>query len=522
MHIKNKNLHTQIAMLLLSAAALSLPGCTNVGPDFMRPPPPDAKSYISQELPAQTATALGAVGAPQRFVVGGDVPVEWWKNFNSPKLNELIDQALQASPTLDAAQATLMQAQQTYVSQSGSSQYPLVSGKLGAQKQKFNPSTFGGTTPSKIFDLYNAGVTVSYNFDLFGGNRRALEALAAQADYQRYQFEGARLMLAANVTTAAMAQAQYAEQIGVTVAILVAQKKQLNIARERLKLGAVSRSDELSLLAQVELTRASIPPLRNSLQKTNSLLAELLGQSPGTAKIPRFALADFNLPADIPLVVPSELVRHRPDIRASEALLHVANAQHGVAIATGYPQIGLSSGMSSQAMGASGLLGPGSIIWNLAGQVVQPLFNMGFEATVKSAESGFNAATANYRQTVLQALRNVADVLYALDNDAKTLQAQAIAASSTLASLDLIQQQFALGGVSYLELLTAQQQAQQTQINLIAAQVQRLADTAALYQAMGGGWIAVPKKDAAISWRTKLVAQNVEHGRHVRHPSDKN
>ena len=503
---------------LLLGSTLSLFGCTNVGPDFKQPGPPAVTSYTTQKLPVQTATALGNFGEAQHFVVGKDVPVNWWKKFGSTKLNALIDQALRASPTLDAAQATLFQAQQTYAAQMGSSQYPQVNAKLGAQRQKFNPSLFGQPGGSKIFDLYNAGVTVSYNLDLFGGNRRALEALAAQADYQRYQFEGARLTLAANITTTAMSQAQFAAQIKATVVILAAQKKQLNITRQRFELGAVPRSDEFTLLTQVEQTRASIPLLRNNLEKTNHLLAVLVGQLPGAAQIPKFVLADFNLPADLPLVIPSELVRQRPDIQASEALLHVANAQYGVAVSTGYPQINLSSNLNSQALAASSLFGAGSIVWSLVGQVAQPLFNAGLKAGVKSAEAGFNAATANYRQTVLQALRNVADVLRALDNDAQILQAQAAAYAASQASLNLIQQQFLLGGVSYLQLLTAQQQAQQTQINLIAVQVQRLTDTAALYQAMGGGWVAASKQGAGLlPQHAQLAMQNTEHNGLVRH-----
>ena len=529
LQVKNENLYmkccsafirfiSRLTAWLLLGSTLSLFGCTNVGPDFKQPDSPDVTSYTTQKLPMQTETALGNFGGAQHFVVGKEVPVNWWQNFGSTKLNALIDQALRASPTLDAAQATLLQAQQTYAAQMGSSQYPQVNAKLGAQRQKFNSSLFGQPGGGRIFDLYNAGATVSYNFDLFGGNRRALESYAAQADYQRYQLEGARLTLAANIITTAMLQAQFAAQIKATVAILAAQKKQLNITRQRFELGAVPRSDEFTLLTQVEQTRASIPLLRKNLEQANNLLAVLVGQFPGAAQIPKFALADFNLPTDLPLVIPSELVRQRPDIQASEALLHVANAQYGVAVSTGYPQINLSSNLNSQALAASSLFGAGSMVWSLVGQVAQPLFNAGLKAGIKSAEAGFNAATANYRQTVLQALRNVADVLRALDNDAQILQAQAAADAAAQASLNLIQQQFLLGGVSYLQLLTAQQQAQQTQINLIAAQVQRLTDTAALYQAMGGGWVAAAKQEAGLPPRyTYLAVQNTEHKGFVRH-----
>lgn len=478
-----------VRAVLWVTAALSLAGCTTVGTDYKQPAPPAAAGYTAQSLPSQTAeTAATTLGGSQRFVSGQSVPARWWRNFGSAKLNGLIDQALQASPSLAAAQATLRQAQQSYAAQAGSSLYPQVDANLGAQRLRANNANFGQPGGERLFELYNAGVAVRYNLDVFGGNRRALEALAAQADYQRFQLEGARLTLAANIVTAAMAQAQYAAQISATEAILAAQQSQVEIAHQRFKLGAIARGDVLSLQTQMEQTRASLPPLRNQLQQTNHLLALLVGEAPGSAHIPQFSLSDFTLPADIPLLVPSELVRQRPDIQASEALLRAANAEYGVAISKSYPQINLSATLGTQALAASSLFGPGSMIWSLAGQLAQPLFNGGLKAGVNSAQAGFDAAAANYRQSVLQGLRNVADVLRALDNGAQTLQAQAAANDAAQASLHLIQQQYKLGGVSYLQLLTAQQQAQQTRISLISAQSQRLTNTAALYQAMGGGW----------------------------------
>jgi NodT family efflux transporter outer membrane factor (OMF) lipoprotein len=470
-------------------AVLSLIGCTTVGPDFKQPTPPGVAGYTANALPLQTAAAPNTLlGNSQRLQPGESVPTQWWRNFGSAKLNALIEQAFVASPSLVAAQATLRQAQQAYIAQAGASEYPQVDAALGAQRQHTTNAGFGQHGGERTYDLFNAGVAVRYNLDLFGGNRRALEALAAQADYQRYQLEGARLTLAANIVTAAMAQAQYAAQLSAIEAILEAQQSQLDIAHKRFQLGAIARGEELSLQTQTEQTRATLPPMRNQLQQTNHLLAVLVGEAPAAANIPQFSLDDFTLPADIPLLVPSELVRQRPDIQASEALLRAANAEYGVAISKSYPQINLSATLGTQALAASSLFGPGSIIWSLVGQVAQPLFNGGLHAARNSAQAGFDAAAANYQQSVLQGLRNVADVLRALDNGAQTLQAQAAANAAAQASLDMIQQQYQLGSVSYLQLLTAQQQAQQTRVNLIAAQTQRLTNTAGLYQAMGGGW----------------------------------
>ncbi|MHB0991594.1 MAG: efflux transporter outer membrane subunit [Burkholderiales bacterium] len=479
-----------VALLLITS--LPLTACT-VGPDFKQSAPPASTAYTAGKLPTQTAAANTPDGIAQHFVKGQTVSANWWQNFRSPRLDALIAQALKSSPTLLSAQATLLQAQQTYAAQAGATLYPKVDATVGAQRELFNTAAFGQPGGNYLFNLYNVGVAVNYNFDLFGGNRRTLEGYAAKADYQRYLMEAAKLTLAGNIATAAMMQAQYAAQLQASKDILALQQQQLSIAQQRLTLGAVARSDALALQTQVEQTRAGIPPLLNRLQQTNHLLALLTGQETGNATIPQFALADFTLPSDLPVVVPSQLVRQRPDIQASEALLHVANAQYGAAVATAYPNIGLSANVGSESLTTAGLFSPASMIWGIAGQLAQPLFNGGLQAGIQSVKSGYDIAVANYRQTVLLALRNVADVLRALDNDAQTLAAQAAADNAAQASLTLMRQQYALGGANYLQLLSAQQQAQQTVINLIAAQTQRLTDTAALYQSMGGGLHNAPQ-----------------------------
>lgn len=471
----------------LAICAGILAGCA-AGPDFIRPEPPQVAGYTAAALPAQTASAPAGLGGVQRFVMGGEVPADWWREFGSTRLEALIMQALESSPTLEAAAATLRQAQQAREAQAGSTLYPQASGKLGGQRQAVNAASSGQAGGERTFSLYNAGVDVSYNLDLSGGNRRALEALAAQADYQRYQLEGARLTLAANVVATAIVQAQLAAQIQASETILTGQEEQLDLTRRRLALGAASQNDVLALQVQVEQSRAGIPPLRNRLEQANHLLAVLVGRAPGSGAMPQFTLADFTLPAELPLRVPSELARRRPDIRASEALLHAANAQLGVAVSKWYPRITLSADLGWQALTVAGLFGGSSLVWGLAGQLAQPLFNGGLKAEENAAAAGFDAAAANYRQTVLQALRNVADVLRSLENGAHTLAAQAAAEAAAQESLRLTRRQYALGAASYLQLLVAEQQAQQTAINLIAAQAQRLTDTVALYQSMGGGW----------------------------------
>lgn len=465
---------------------VGLAGCA-AGPDFKRPAAPDVADYTATPLPVQTESASARLGEPQRLVTGMAVDAQWWRSLKSPKLDALIETALTASPSLAAARATLRQAQELHAAQAGSTLYPQVDAGLTAQRQRTTPSALGQVGDAREFSLYNASVGVRYNLDLAGGNRRALEALAARADNRRYELEAARLTLAGNIATAAITGARIAAQIEATAAILRAQEEQLQLAQERVRLGQAAPDEVLALRTQAEQTRAELPTLRKQMQQTEHLLAVLAGRAPGAGGIPEFSLADFTLPTELPLVVPSELVRHRPDIRASEALLHAANADYGVAVAKLYPQINLSASLGSQALTTGALFGGGSAVWSLVGQLTQPLFDRGLPAEKRAALAAFDAAAANYQGVVLEALRNVADALRAVENDAQTLAALVAADEAARGSLHSVERQYQLGAASYVQLIIAQQQAQQTRIGLAAAQAQRLADSVALYQAIGAG-----------------------------------
>lgn len=482
--INTETISGRVFSALILAGLLA--GCA-VGPDFKRPAKPDVAVYTVTPLPAHTTSAPTALGESQRFVEGGEVKPQWWQELGSARLGTLIDQALRASPTLAGAQATLRQAQEVYAAQAGSTLYPQVDANLSRQRQRFNPGTLGQSGGAREFSLYNASVGVHYKLDLAGGNRRALEALAARSDFQRYQLEGARLTLVGNIVTTAVTQARLAGQMQASEAILHTQEEQLGLTRERVRLGQAAAGEVLALQTQVEQTRAGIPLLRNQLQQSQHLLSVLAGRAPGAEGLPAFNLQEFTLPATLPLSVPSELVRTRPDIQAAEALLHAANAEYGVAVAKLYPQLNLSANLGSQSLTTGALFGSGSAIWSLFGQLTQPLFNPGLPAEKRAALAAFDAAAANYQNVVLESLRNVADVLRALDNDAQRLTALSSADAAAQGSLESMQRQYALGAASYVQLLTAQQQSQQTRINLIEAQARRLLDSTALYQAMGGG-----------------------------------
>lgn len=471
---------------LIGVHAILLAGCA-VGPDFQRPAPPDVSGYTATPMTANLNSSPTMLGDPQDIIKGERVSRYWWRVMSSEKLDMFISEALERNATLLAAEATLRQAQELYAVRAGSTLYPQLEGDLGAQRQRFNPRALGQSGDAREFSLFNAGLSVRYTFDLFGGNRRALEALAARSDYRQFQLEGARLTLAANIVSTAISQASLKRQAEIVENILKSQENQLEITRERIRLGHREPNDALALQTQLEQTRAKLPPIRYQLQQNEHLLAVLAGEAPGEGALPSFALDDFTLPPTLPLLIPSELVRARPDILGAEALLHATNAEYGVAISKLYPQITLSADLGSQALTAGALFGSGSAIWSLVGQLTQPLFNPGLPAEKRAALAAFDAAAANYQTVVLEALRNVADVLAALVNDSTRLKALADADAASEESLDVTQRRYKLGAAGYYDLLIAQQQRLVTELTLIEAQAKRLFNSVAFYQAMGGG-----------------------------------
>ena len=461
-----------------------LSGCA-VGPDFKSPEAPQATHYTQSSLPSETASSKIPLGEAQRWVEGGSIQEAWWHCFGSDALNQLIEEALKSSPTLASANANVRQAQELFAAYAGFNDYPQVELQLGAVRQKTSPSSQGLNGESRHYNLYTAGAGIHYNLDFFGGNKRALESLAARIDYRRFEYEAIRLNLIANIVTAAITRARLYEQREVLNDIVRLQEEQLHITRDRMRLGQASQDDVLNWQAQAEQTRSEAIVLRKQIGEIEHLLALLSGHTSSEVQIPAFRLSDFTLPTDLPLVVPSQLVRQRPDIQASEALLHVANAEYGVAVSKLYPQINLSASLSSQALSTGALFGGNATVWNFIAQLTQPLLNAGLPAEKRAALAAFDAAASNYQSVVLEAFKNVADTLNAIDNDAQNLRALTIAHKAAQTTLTSVQQQYRLGSVSYLQLLAAEQQALQIKINIIAAQAQRLIDNVLLYQNIG-------------------------------------
>ena len=473
----------------LAVAAL-LSGCV-VGPDFVAPDAPKgpdpARAYSAAPLPARTVGTSGPSGAAQQLNLGQDVPALWWQMFESPALDELIRSALAHSPTLASAQAALRQAQELYAADAGGRLYPQVSGKLGASRARFSDAT--SPPDGGIFSLYNASVDVSYTFDLFGATRRQLEALQAQVDYQGFQVTATYLSLSANIVTTAIQEASLRAQLQATHEIIDSQSRALAIVRKQAELGAIAQQPVLAQQTQLAQTQATVPALEKALGQTRHQLAQLAGRLPGEDGLPEFTLDSLHLPRELPVSLPSALVRQRPDIQASEALLHAASAQVGVATANLYPQITLSASVGFASLGLGNLFSGSSPVWAIGGQLLAPIFNGGeLNARKRAAEAAYDQARGQYQQTVLGAFRNVADALRAIESDAVALEAQVQAADLARESLELVNRQYAVGALNLLSLLDAQLAVQQTRIALVQAQAARYADSAALLQALGGGW----------------------------------
>ncbi|WP_321899281.1 efflux transporter outer membrane subunit [Paraburkholderia heleia] len=466
---------------LLCAAALG--GCA-VGPDFSRPPPPKVDAF----LPGGSPSAFAAAGTTQTLRADVSVRDDWWTQFGSLAIDSAVDDALTDNATLDQAQASLRRAEDQLRAGAGVF-YPQASAEAGASRERYSPLHVGSQAAPSIFNLFTLSASISYAIDLWGGNRRYVEGLAAERDAQRYALEAAWLTIESNVVNAMIARAAWCDEIDATQEMIGLVSEQVRIAEVRARVGTAAYAAVLTLQNEQAALEATLPVLEQKRAQAGDLLASLAGALPAQWRAPELSLRDVTLPADLPQTVPSQLVRQRPDVLQAEALLHATSAQIGVATAAMLPNITLSA--------AGGLSGasPASIAqrmgqsWSLAADVAAPLFQGGtLWYGRKAAQEAYAASRAQYRQTVLAAFAQVADVLYALEYDAGALDAQSRALSAAQEALRLLRADYRAGTVDYLQILVADGQLHQAQIAWLEAAAQRLQDTVALYAALGGGW----------------------------------
>lgn len=467
--------------LMLLALGSQLAGCA-VGPDFHSPAAPAGATFPA--TPATTVSSRTTAGAAQTLLQGRDIPGDWWKLFGSPEIEALVSRALAANPDLAAAQATLRQARENTRAGEGSF-FPSVTASLSSSRQRQAIPGAG----TRLYSLTTGSLDVSYTLDAFGGISREVEQLGAQAQYQRYQLEAAYLSLSSNLVAALLTEAALKAQVDTTEQLIKLYADALDITRRRFALGGVSQADVLQQQASLAAEVATLPGLQKQYAQQRNLVARYLGGLPGAYTAPTLDLAKLTLPTELPVSLPSQIVRQRPDILAYEALLHAATANLGIATANLYPHFTLSASYGRTGSDLSKLFTPAGLIWSVAGAIAQPIFEGGtLRARQRAAKAAMQAAAAQYSSTLNTAFQNVADALVAIEADARTLRAQAAAERTAAASLGVARSQFAAGAASTLTLLQAQQTYQTAKLQLVTAQAARFTDTVALYQALGGGW----------------------------------
>lgn len=466
----------------LIALASLLAGCA-VGPDFKTPEGPSTNSYLSD---------AGGDRLPGRTIArGAEIPPQWWELLQSPALNRLVADGIAHNADLAAAEAAVRVAQANALAQRGAL-FPSVSGSYDASRQRVavdlaSPLESG----ANIFNLHTGQVTISYVADVWGGTRRLVESTDAQREMSAFQREGVYLTLASNIALAAIEEGRLRGQIAATQRVIALQTELLRLLRRQQEQGQIALTDVVAQETALAQTRLTLPPLEKQLAQQRHLLSFLTGRLPSDAPGETFNLASFKIPRRLPLSLPADLVRQRPDIRAAEANLHAANATIGVAIANRLPQITLGSSVGAAAARLADLATPGAALWTLAGSAAQTIFDAGtLENKQHAAEAQTDQALAQYRSTVLAAFRNVADVLRALQADARSIRAATDAERSASQNIALVRKQVDQGQVSVPLLLTAQQAYLQTTLARLDAQAAQLADTVALFQALGGGWWA--------------------------------
>ncbi len=477
-----------INCFLAVLAALVLASCA-VGPNFKKPAPPEVKGYTAAPLSTTVGTTNIAGGEAQRFAEGLDIPGEWWTLFHSKPLNDLIERSLKNNPNLKEAQAALKVARETTLAQKGPF-WPSIAGSFSAARQKTSQEISPIPNSGELyFSLYTPQVSVAYVPDAFGLNRRTVESLKAQQEQARFALAATHITLSANVAAAAIQEASLRGQIAATHQLLAINSNMVQILRNQFAKGYVSRLDVAAQESQLAQVAAALPPLLKQLAQQRDLLAALSGAFPSQAPLEQFELSSLQLPRELPLSLPSQLVAQRPDVRQAEENLHAASAQIGIAVANRLPNITLSADVGTMALEAGKMFANGAGFWTLAGSLTQPIFQGGaLLHKERAARAAYDQAAAQYRSAVVTAFQNVADTLNALEQDANALNAAAAAKDAAGVTLNLAQKQFQSGYANYLAWLSAQQTYQQALINLVQARASRYADTAALFQALGGGW----------------------------------
>jgi len=463
----------QAALILMAA---NLAGCT------VAPAQPRETNYVMGQ--ASTVSAQASGDATQQIHLGGVLDLDWWTRLRSPELDRTVTLALSSNRTLEVARANILQAsEEIKVARAGL--LPQVDATGALARQQYGAAFLGplaATFPA--YSYYSAGVGVSYDLDVFGRTRRSIELAAADSDVQQEALRAAQLGIASDTVLEALLIASTRAQIDVVKSVLASDQRTIDLVKSRLAAGAASDQDVTTAQSQLDRDRTLLPTLHQQLNTAQDALATLVGSSPAQWSAPDFSLAGMSLPQDVPLIVPSQLVRSRPDIRAAEAQLHVASAAVGIATADLYPRISLSASVAEQGLFG----GPAGAAWSLVGGITAPIFHGGaLSAHLRATQDAYQAAFSQYQQTVLTAFRQIADTLHGLQNDADAVTAQRQAINSATRALELSREAYTAGNTTILQVLDAQRLQQLAELSLVQARTERFVQTVNLFVAAGGG-----------------------------------
>ena len=461
-----------------------LSACT-VGPDFETP-----AASRSQHYDQQAEQRLGQGGntpGEQRINLGKKVNGDWWTAFRSPKLDKLVRRAIDGNLELVAADATLRQAASSVAAAEGAL-YPQVDFGATAGRQRVHTAK----EPS-ISNFYAIGPRVGFDLDVFGGNKRQVEQQEAFTDLQKHRYEAAYLTLTGDVASQALLLASATAQMQAVEKLLANDAKNLELVRMAHASGTTTQIDVSLAETRLAQDRTLLPPLAQQRDSARHALSILTGKGPGDWIAPDFELAEFALPSNVPVSLPSEMAHGRPDVLQAEAELHMASAAVGVATANLYPRVTLSASLAQAASGNGG-----AALWGFAAGVAGPIFNGGtLKAERQSAVEGYNATLAGYQQTVISSFGQVADTLQAINHHAEENLAQEDALRAAETSFRLNQQAFAQGANSILQVLEAERAYEQALLGHIRVKTAQYLDTVRLFVALGGNSVGVFEQKVA-------------------------
>ena len=486
--------------IVIPAALLT--GCA-VGPDFHAPSLPSGAGYTHEPLATSSAKAPGPQGDMQKFVSDTDIPGQWWTLFHSPQLNAAIKMALIANPSIAAAKASLRAAHEDMLAENGPL-YPSLTAGATAGDIRTASGVLAPTSASGVpeYSLYTGQLNVAYSLDIFGLNRRKRESTEAAFDMKHFEFEAARVSITTNIVMAAAGEAGASAELAAQQDIIKADTEVTDLIRRQYELGSAAKADLLQQEAVLAEARSMLPEMEKRVAQQHNALTALAGGFPNQDLVAPFALDVLKLPRDLPVSLPSRLVEQRPDILAAEAGVHMASAELGVAVAARLPQLNLSADIGTATQVLSGPLGMGNLFFNTVGGLTAPLFTGGrLEHQENAAQARLDAAEAAYRNVVITAFRDVSDTLRAIQSDAETLKEKEAAEDAADKSLALAREQLKLGDGSILYVLDAEHRYALARQATVKARVARIADSAALFQALGGGWwhLEAPEQANAVA-----------------------